>query len=61
MTTSVNMNIANKKKGRNWSHEEDKQLCLSWLHVSEDSVFGADQTAETMWQKNMQGLSFDSS
>ncbi|XP_062559472.1 uncharacterized protein LOC134224117 isoform X2 [Armigeres subalbatus] len=37
------------KRGRNWTEDEDAQLCLSWLAISKDSVKGTDQSKTTFW------------
>lgn len=37
-------------KGRNFSKEEDVQLCKSWLTISEDPITGTDQRASTFWE-----------
>lgn len=38
-----------RHRGNNWSEEEDKQLCESWVVISEDPITGRDQRREQMW------------
>lgn len=38
------------KRGKNWSEEEDEQLCRSWLTVSKDSIRGTDQQRGEFWK-----------
>ena len=45
-------------RGKSWSVEEDQQLALSWVHVSENPVVGSGQNAETFYssiQQHMEG------
>lgn len=36
-------------RGKNWSTNEDEQLCRSWLHVSKDPIKGTDQAKQAFW------------
>ncbi|CAM6101505.1 unnamed protein product [Calypogeia fissa] len=38
-------------RGKNYSSEELKQLCLSVLHISQDPCVGAGQRKETFWDR----------
>lgn len=38
-------------RGTNFSNNSLKQLCRSWLAVSEDPVFGNDQKGSTFWAR----------
>ena len=38
-------------RGKTWSGDEDKTLCQAWVHVSEDSIKGSDQSKESFWQQ----------
>ncbi|KAI8329543.1 hypothetical protein BC941DRAFT_325479, partial [Chlamydoabsidia padenii] len=38
-------------KNPNWSHQKDKQLCLSWVKMSVDSIIGTDQSRDNMWKR----------
>lgn len=46
-TTSSQANEV--RRGRNWSEDEDVQLCISWLAISKDSIKGTDQNKSTFW------------
>lgn len=37
-------------KGRDFSKDEDVQLCKSWLTISEDPVTGTNQKASSFWE-----------
>ncbi|KAF8715417.1 hypothetical protein HU200_027064 [Digitaria exilis] len=39
------------KRGTNYSHDEDIQLCKSWLNISSDPVTGTDQFGKTYWER----------
>lgn len=39
----------NKIRGKNFSDAENRQLCLSWLAISEDPIKGTDQSCSTFW------------
>ena len=44
--------IASKaKKGKNFSSEEEQQLCRSFLHVSQDPIAGNGQRAGAFWDR----------
>lgn len=43
--------VATNNRSTNWNHEEDSQLCRSWLSVSQDPITGIDQRGATMWQR----------
>ena len=44
--------IASKaKKGKNFSSEEERQLCRSFLHVSQDPIAGNGQRAGAFWDR----------
>ncbi|KAG1448018.1 hypothetical protein G6F56_009070 [Rhizopus delemar] len=43
------------KTPRNWSCEEDIQLCRSWINISADSVHGTDQLIEKIENRNESG------
>lgn len=46
---STNPSSSTSRRGLNWTIEEDKQLCNSWLEVSIGPVVGADQSSHTYW------------
>ncbi|EAT32574.1 AAEL015285-PA [Aedes aegypti] len=37
------------KRGKNWSEDDDAQLCLSWIAISKDSIKGTDQNKTNFW------------
>ena len=39
------------KRGKNWQTVEDEQLAKSWLHVSQDAIFGNEQKVDTFWSR----------
>ena len=39
------------KKGKNFSSEEERQLCRSFLHVSQDPIAGNGQRAGAFWDR----------
>lgn len=41
--------MSGKQRGKNFSDRENRQLCLSWLAVSEDPIKGTDQSCTTFW------------
>jgi hypothetical protein len=38
-------------KGKNWSIEEDVQLCLSWCHITQDPLKGTEQKYNELWER----------
>jgi hypothetical protein len=46
-----NVAMATKVKGKNFSVDEEIQLCRSFLHVSKDAATGTNQSAGTFWQR----------
>lgn len=38
------------KRRKNWTEEEDEQLCRSWLAISKDPVKGTDQQKGDFWK-----------
>jgi hypothetical protein len=40
------------KCGTNYTHEEDIQLCISWMNVSSDPVVGNEQPSKSYYQRN---------
>ncbi|KNE93067.1 hypothetical protein PSTG_13559 [Puccinia striiformis f. sp. tritici PST-78] len=36
---------------KNWSIEEDKALCKSWLETTRDAVVGTGQKSDTFWER----------
>ena len=44
-------NVSKAKKGRNFSSEEERQLCRSFLHVSQDPIAGNGQRAGAFWDR----------
>ena len=45
------MEISKGKKGRNFSSEEERQLCRSFLHVSQDPIAGIGQRTRAFWDR----------
>ena len=46
------MTITSKaKKGKNFSSEEERQQCRSFLHVSQDPIAGNGQRAGAFWDR----------
>jgi hypothetical protein len=39
------------KRGYNYNHDEDIQLCVSWMNVSNDPIVGNDQAGKTYWTR----------
>jgi hypothetical protein len=39
------------KRGTNYTHEEDIQLCISWMNVSSDPVVGNEQPSKSYYQR----------
>ena len=39
------------RRGNNYSHDEDIQLCVSWMNISNDSIVGNDQAGKTYWTR----------
>src|SRR5438045_2063608 len=40
----------NRKKGPNWTKEENEQLVKSWLEISQDPIIGDEQKADVFWE-----------
>jgi hypothetical protein len=40
-----------QSKAKNFLSQEDKQLCQSWVAISEDPISGNDQPGEDFWKK----------
>ena len=43
--------VSKAKKGKNFSSEEERQLCRSFLHVSQDPIAGNGQRAGAFWER----------
>jgi hypothetical protein len=39
------------KKGKNFSSEEKRQLCKSFLHLSQDPLIGNGQCVVAFWKR----------
>jgi hypothetical protein len=39
------------KRGSNYNHDEDIQLCVSWMNVSNDPIVGNDQSGKAYWTR----------
>ena len=39
------------KRGSNYTHEEDIQLCISWMNVSNDPIVANDQPSKSYYQR----------
>ncbi|OAV94982.1 hypothetical protein PTTG_06959, partial [Puccinia triticina 1-1 BBBD Race 1] len=50
-TTPAGVTTSNKKQGRNFTPEEDKQLAKSWVRVSEDPIRSNNQKASDFWAR----------
>jgi hypothetical protein len=55
MTTATGANPAAKKKKiskrtAGYTPKEDVCLCLSWLAISQDAIFGAEQKGRAYWK-----------
>lgn len=37
-------------RGKNFSKQEDRQIWVSWINISEDSVRGTDQNIASFWR-----------
>ena len=44
-------NASKARKGKNFSSEEERQLCRSFLHVSQDPIAGNRQRAGAFWDR----------
>ena len=49
--TMATTSLSKAKKGRNFSSEEERQLCRSFLHVSQDPIAGNGQRAGAFWDR----------
>ncbi|CAH7684768.1 hypothetical protein PPACK8108_LOCUS19190 [Phakopsora pachyrhizi] len=51
-TTDSNSTLSSKKKrSPNWLPSEEEQLAISWINVSEQPEYAANQTGETFYKK----------
>jgi hypothetical protein len=48
------MSAAKRSRGKNFTADEDADLCRAWLAVSQDATAGTDQRAETFWGRVME-------
>jgi hypothetical protein len=39
------------KRGINYNHDEDIQLCISWMNVSNDPIVANNQPSKTYWTR----------
>jgi hypothetical protein len=39
------------KRGSNYNHDEDIQLCISWMNVSNDPIVANNQPSKTYWTR----------
>jgi hypothetical protein len=47
----VTTTSARTRKGKNFSQDEERQLCRSFLHVSQDPINGNGQRATAFWER----------
>jgi No apical meristem-associated C-terminal domain len=45
------MSTASRSKGKNFTEEEEMQLCRSYLYVGKDSINGTSQKSTTFWER----------
>ncbi|CAL4885618.1 unnamed protein product [Urochloa decumbens] len=50
-TPIVSDSGSNRGRGGNYTHNEDIQLCLSWMAITFDSRVGSDQSKDTYWNR----------
>lgn len=43
--------VGRAKKGKNFGENEEKQLCCSFLHISQDPKQGTGQKSENFWKR----------
>jgi hypothetical protein len=43
--------LARGRKGKNFSSDEDQQVCRSVLHISQDPIVGNGQRKEAFWER----------
>lgn len=41
--------LSGKQRGKNFSDQENKQLCISWVRISQDPIRGTDQSLTNFW------------
>jgi hypothetical protein len=51
LPTPVSCNKGGSKRGCNYNHDEDIQLCVSCMNISNDPVVGNDHTAKSIGQE----------
>ena len=39
------------KRGSNYTHNEDIQLCISWMNITNDPIIGNKQPGKTYWER----------
>jgi hypothetical protein len=51
LPTPVSCNKGGSKRGCNYNHDEDIQLCVSCMNISNDPVVGNDHTGKIYWTR----------
>jgi hypothetical protein len=51
LPTSSSGSKGASKRGSNYNHDEDIQLCISWMNVSNDPIVVNDQPSKTYWTR----------
>jgi hypothetical protein len=51
VTEAVTGEVTKVRKGKNFTVEEDKQLCRSFLSISQDPIVGNGQKSSSFWER----------
>jgi hypothetical protein len=51
LPTSSSGSKGASKRGSNYNHDEDIQLCISWMNVSNDPIVANGQPSKTYWTR----------
>lgn len=39
------------KRGNNYTHNKDIQLCISWMNITNDPIIANEQLEKTYWER----------
>jgi hypothetical protein len=51
LPTSSSGSKGASKRGSNYNHDEDIQLCISWMNVSNNPIVANGQPSKTYWTR----------